>query len=85
MTAPLITLYFSARDGQFSLLAWLIIIYLSLTVPVTTIFLARTDLFRRRTGLTAPGHVPAPLSELPHSAPGPEPLVPLDKSMGSLK
>ena len=57
-------LYFSARDGQLSLHAWLIIIFLSLTVPVTTIFLARTDLFRRRIGLTAPGNVPAPLSEL---------------------
>lgn len=57
-------LYFSARDGQLSLHAWLIIIFLSLTVPVTTIFLARTDLFRRRIGLTTPGDVPAPLSEL---------------------
>jgi multicomponent K+:H+ antiporter subunit G len=57
-------LYFSARDGQLSLHAWLIIIFLSLTVPVTTIFLARTELFRRRIGLTGTGDVPAPLSEL---------------------
>lgn len=57
-------LYFSARDGKLSLNAWLIIIFLSLTVPVTTIFLARTDLFRRRIGLTTPGNVPAPLSDL---------------------
>lgn len=57
-------LYFSARDGKVSLHAWLIIICLSLTVPVTTIFLARTDLFRRRIGLTPAAEVPAPLSAL---------------------
>lgn len=55
-------LYFSALDGKLSLNAWLIIIFLSLTVPVTTIFLARTDLFRRRTGQTPPNEVPPPLS-----------------------
>ncbi|MGE0097681.1 MAG: Na+/H+ antiporter subunit G [Hydrogenophaga sp.] len=42
-------LYFSAQDEKLSLHAWLIIIFLALTVPVTTILLARTELFRRRT------------------------------------
>lgn len=41
-------LYFSAQDHKLSLHAWLIIIFLSLTVPVTTILLARTGLFRKR-------------------------------------
>ena len=41
-------LYFSAQDDKLSLHAWLIIIFLSLTVPVTTILLARTELFRTR-------------------------------------
>lgn len=53
--------YFSARDGKLSLNAWLIIVFLSLTVPITTIFLARTDLFRRRIDQTTAGSVPAPL------------------------
>lgn len=56
-------LYFSAQDHKLSLHAWLIIIFLSLTVPVTTILLARTELFRKRTG----GHrdeVPPALSHL---------------------
>lgn len=43
-------LYFSAQDHKLSLHAWLIIIFLSITVPVTTILLARTELFRKRTG-----------------------------------
>jgi len=72
-------LYFSARDGNLSLHAWLIIIFLSLTVPVTTIFLARTDLFRCRIGLTAPGNVPAPLSELVDRATSPEHLASLNQ------
>jgi multicomponent K+:H+ antiporter subunit G len=41
-------IYFSAKDGELALHAWLIIIFLSFTVPVTTILLARTELFRRR-------------------------------------
>ncbi|MDO9557917.1 MAG: Na+/H+ antiporter subunit G [Coriobacteriia bacterium] len=41
--------YFSAQDDKLALRSWLIIIFLSLTVPVTTILLARTELFRRRT------------------------------------
>lgn len=56
-------LYFSAHDHKLSLHAWLIIIFLSITVPVTTILLARTELFRKRTG----GHrdmVPPALSRM---------------------
>jgi multicomponent K+:H+ antiporter subunit G len=41
--------YFSALEQALSLQAWLIIIFLSMTVPVTTTLLARTDLFRQRT------------------------------------
>ena len=57
-------LYFSAHDDKLSLNAWLIIIFQTLTVPVTTIFLARTDLFRRRIGQTPPNDVPPSLSGL---------------------
>ncbi|WP_439586872.1 Na+/H+ antiporter subunit G [Hydrogenophaga sp.] len=42
-------IYFSVQNERLALHAWLIIIFLSLTVPVTTILLARTELFRRRT------------------------------------
>ncbi|MFZ5505131.1 MAG: Na+/H+ antiporter subunit G [Pseudomonadota bacterium] len=53
-------LYFSVQDGTLSLHAWLIIIFLSLTVPVTTILLSRTDLFRRRN--SGDPDMPPPLS-----------------------
>lgn len=53
-------LYFSFQEHKLSLHAWLIIIFLSLTVPVTTILLARTDLFRRR--IAGKGDVPPALS-----------------------
>jgi multicomponent K+:H+ antiporter subunit G len=56
--------YFSAQDGQLALHAWLIIVFLSMTVPVTTTLLARTDLFRARTSPQRAGEVPAPLSGL---------------------
>ena len=46
------------------MIRWLIIVFLSLTVPVTTTLLARTELFRRRTSAHATGDVPAPLSQL---------------------
>ncbi|AZP13000.1 Na+/H+ antiporter subunit G [Undibacterium parvum] len=42
-------IYFSALEQSLALHAWLIIILLSLTVPVTTIMLARAALFRSRT------------------------------------
>jgi multicomponent K+:H+ antiporter subunit G len=46
--------------------AWLIIIFLSLTVPVTTILLARTELFRRRTHGASSAEIPPPLSHVLH-------------------
>lgn len=42
-------LFFSAVEGRLVLHPWLIIILLSMTVPVTTLLLARVALFRRRT------------------------------------
>lgn len=57
-------LYFSAQHGGLALHAWLIIIFLSLTVPVTTILLARTELFRQRVDVRSIGEVPPPLSQL---------------------
>ena len=65
--------YFSAQDERLSLHAWLIIIFLSLTVPVTTILLARTELFRRRTAVgqdSAGDDIPPTLR---HEAPTPAP------------
>ncbi|WP_297395688.1 Na+/H+ antiporter subunit G [Hydrogenophaga sp.] len=56
--------YFSAQDERLSLHAWLIIIFLSLTVPVTTILLARTELFRRRIGNPGEGEIPPSLSHV---------------------
>ncbi len=41
-------IYFSALESRVVLHPWLIIIVLSITVPVTTILLARVALFRRR-------------------------------------
>jgi len=40
--------HFTAHEGTLSLHAWLIIIVLSITAPVTTIVLSRAALFRRR-------------------------------------
>ena len=56
-------IFFSAQDQKLALHAWLIIIFLSMTVPITTTLLARTALFRKRTGEQKVG-VPAPLSTL---------------------
>ncbi|WP_236581713.1 Na+/H+ antiporter subunit G [Hydrogenophaga sp. BPS33] len=58
-------IYFSAQDARLSLHAWLIIIFLSLTVPVTTILLARTELFRRRNSPPGADDIPPPLSYVP--------------------
>lgn len=41
-------LYISMREGRPLLHPWLVIILLSITVPVTTVLLARAALFRRR-------------------------------------
>ncbi|MDC8770472.1 Na+/H+ antiporter subunit G [Roseateles albus] len=56
-------LYFSALEQGLALQAWLIIICLSLTVPVTTIMLARTALFRSRTGQSNEDVVPPALGQ----------------------
>jgi multicomponent K+:H+ antiporter subunit G len=64
--------YFSAQDERLSLHAWLIIIFLSLTVPVTTILLARTELFRRRTAAGQGGTDDIPPA-LHHEAAAPAP------------
>jgi multicomponent K+:H+ antiporter subunit G len=56
-------LFFTALEQALSLHHWLIIIFLAMTVPVTTTLLARTELFRQRTRQPVAGDVPAPLSE----------------------
>lgn len=52
LAAWLVTLgsivHFSVREPGLSLHAWLIIILLAITAPVTTLVLARAALFRRR-------------------------------------
>lgn len=53
-------LYFSVIESRAMLHPWLIIIMLSITVPVTTVLLARVALYRRRTTGTA--NTPPPLS-----------------------
>ena len=63
-------LYFSARREQLALHAWLIIILLSITVPVTTILLSRTELFRRRTHSTPSPDIPPALSHIVPPPPG---------------
>jgi multicomponent K+:H+ antiporter subunit G len=40
--------YFSTLEGRFVLQAWVIVILLSITVPVTTVLLARAALHRKR-------------------------------------
>lgn len=57
-------LYFSARKEHLALHAWLIIIFLSITVPVTTILLSRTELFRRRTHDAPSADIPPSLSHV---------------------
>lgn len=53
-------LYFSMLEARPMLYPWLIIILLSITVPVTTLLLARVALFRRRSAAIA--GTPPPLS-----------------------
>lgn len=53
-------LYFSMIESRAVLHPWLIIIMLSLTVPVTTLLLARVALFRRRVAGAA--DTPPPLT-----------------------
>jgi multicomponent K+:H+ antiporter subunit G len=58
-------LYFSMREGRPVLHPFLIIALLSISVPVTTLLLARVALFRRRTGGAT--DTPAPLSTRPNA------------------
>jgi multicomponent K+:H+ antiporter subunit G len=53
--------YFSAMKETPVLHAWLIPILLAITVPVTTLLLARTGLFRKR--MAGDGDVPPEVSE----------------------
>lgn len=53
-------LYFSMLESRAALHPWLIIIMLSMTVPVTTLLLARVALFRRR--LAGAADTPPPLT-----------------------
>lgn len=53
-------LYFSMVESRPMLHPWLVIILLSITVPVTTLLLARVALFRRRTAGAA--DTPPPLT-----------------------
>jgi multicomponent K+:H+ antiporter subunit G len=54
-------LYFSTVESRAVLHPWLIIILLAITVPVTTLLLARVALFRRRTEGAA--DTPPPLTK----------------------
>ena len=53
-------LFFSLHDGTLQLRAWLIIIVLSITVPITTLMLSRAALFRARRKPSGES-LPAPL------------------------
>lgn len=53
-------LYFSALESRPVLHPWLIVIVLSISVPVTTVLLARVALFRRR--VAGETDAPPPLS-----------------------
>jgi multicomponent K+:H+ antiporter subunit G len=57
-------IYFSAMKETPVLHAWLIPILLAITVPVTTLLLARTGLFRKR--MAGDGDVPPEVSEGRH-------------------
>lgn len=59
-------IYFSVIESRAALHPWLIVIMLSITVPVTTLMLARVALFRRRAAGDA--STPPPLSP-PRSPP----------------
>jgi multicomponent K+:H+ antiporter subunit G len=58
-------LYFSMLEARPILHPWLVVILLSMTVPVTTVLLARVALFRRRSAAVA--GTPPPLSAAPDS------------------
>jgi multicomponent K+:H+ antiporter subunit G len=53
-------IHFSVHQGVLSLQAWLIVVLLAITAPITTLFLARAAIFRRRAaGEPAPPAVAA--------------------------
>ncbi len=56
-------LYFSVLEARLILHPWLVIVTLSITVPVTTLLLARVALFRRR--VAGEADTPPPLTA-PH-------------------
>lgn len=58
-------LYFSTLEARLALHPWLIVVFLSITVPVTTVLLARAALFRLRKA--AVPNTPPPLSRQPSS------------------
>jgi multicomponent K+:H+ antiporter subunit G len=65
-------LYFSALESRAVLHPWLIIILLAMTVPVTTLLLARVALFRRRAAGAA--DTPPPLTK-PRGSRAPPPVA----------
>lgn len=57
-------IYFSVHGGELQLRAWIIIVLLAITAPITTVLLSRAALFRARTqGLRS--EVPPALQPLP--------------------
>jgi multicomponent K+:H+ antiporter subunit G len=54
--------YFSALQSRPAIHIWLIPVLLCITVPITTLLLARAGLFRKRAALE---NVPPPLSQSP--------------------
>ena len=59
-------IYFSIRGGEFAPNAFLIAIFIAVTVPITTIFLMRAALFRAR---RAGQNVPPTLSSIERNEP----------------
>lgn len=61
--------YFSVREGSLALHAWLVIIVLAITAPVSAMVLARVGLFRgRRAGADLPAPLSGPPAEGKHAA-----------------
>ena len=66
-------LYFSALDGRLALHPLLVPVFLAITVPVTTLLLARVALFRRRLAGTADTPPTLGASDSPASGERPAP------------
>ncbi len=71
-------LYFSALESRPMPHPWLVVILLAITVPVTTLLLARVALFRRRTAGDADTPAPLTAPRAPPAAPPPPPAAPGD-------